>query len=198
MDSALADDNIVVVVAVGSTVRRGVPSADIDLVVLVKDVSALKAKPPIEVDLRAYPIDQVEAMIGGGTDLLGWSVNYGKVLLQKGGAWDGIFARWQGRVPLPSAETATQRAADALRRFTRMAEVDDFDAAYEQALSYFTHLARAELIRKKVYPASRPELPEQLREAHADSLAENLDKLIKRAVRDQDELEELVKSDRSH
>lgn len=194
LDSALLDDNIVVVVAVGSTVRRDVTSADLDLVVLVKDVSSLTAKPPIEVDLRSYPSDQVDTLIAGGTDLLGWSVNYGKVLLQKEQAWDRVLERWQGRVPLPSGEIATQRAAEALRRFTNMMEVGDLDAAHEQALSYLTHLARAELIKKRVYPASRPELPEQLRAVSSDSLAEPLEKLIKRAVDNQDELAALVKS----
>jgi hypothetical protein len=198
LESAVLDDNIVVVIAVGSTVRRDVTSADLDLVVLVKDISTLKAKPPIEVDLRAYPIDQVDTLIAGGTDLLGWSVIYGRVLLQKQRAWDRILKQWQGRVPLPSAETAAQRAAEALRRFTNMTAVGDLDAAYEQALSYLTHLVRAELIRRKVYPASRPELPEQLRAINTNSLADSLDKLIRRAVHDQDDLAALVKSTQSH
>jgi hypothetical protein len=198
LESALLDDNIVVIIAVGSAVRRNVTSADLDLVLLVKDISALKAKPPIEVDLRAYPLDQVDTLIAGGTDLLGWSVNYGKVLVQKQHAWDQILTRWQGRVPLPFANIATQRAAEALRRFTNMMEIGDYDAAHEQALSYLTHLARAELIKRKVYPASRPELPDQLRAVHSQSLAESLDKLIQRTVENQDELAALVKSTQSH
>jgi hypothetical protein len=198
LESALLDDNTLVVIAVGSTVRHDVTSADLDLVVLVKDVSALKAKPPIEVDLRAYPIDQVDTLITGGTDLLGWSVNYGKVLLQKRHAWDRILKEWQGRVPFPSSETATQRGAEALRRFTNMMDVGDYDAAYEQALSYLTHLARAELIKRKVYPASRPELPEQLRAVNCKSLAQSLERLIRRAVHDQVELAALVKRTQSH
>jgi hypothetical protein len=187
-----------VVIAVGSAVRRAVPSVDLDLVVLVKEVSLFNVKPPIEVDLRAYPIDQVDALIAGGTDLLGWSVKFGKVLLQKESAWDRILKQWQCGVPLPSTEVATRRAGDAFRRFTNVREVGDYEAAYEQAVSYLTHLARAELIKRSVYPASRPELPGQLRAIERDALAAGLERLIGRKIRNLEELAALVLSTKSH
>ena len=52
--SAVLDDNVVAIIAVGSAVRRNVPSVDLDIVVLAKDVSKLESRPPIEIDLRAY------------------------------------------------------------------------------------------------------------------------------------------------
>jgi hypothetical protein len=54
----------------------------------------------------------------------------------------------------------------------------DLDAAHEQALSYFTHIARAELIDRGVYPASRPELPKQLRSIGDSRLAHSLEQLL--------------------
>src|SRR2546425_832686 len=60
LDSAERNGNIVAAVAVGSAVRPDVPSADIDLVVICGDPALLKAVPPLEVDLRAYPAAKVD------------------------------------------------------------------------------------------------------------------------------------------
>ena len=196
--SAQADENIRAVIAVGSSVRRGVASVDLDLVVLAKDVSKLKIRPPIDVDLRTYPSDQVDALISGGSDLIGWAVMYGKVLLQKQEFWDRIMREWTGRVPLPSEEVSTKRSSEALRRFNNMLEIGDSEAAYEQALSYLTHLARAQLIKNGIYPASRPELAEQLRAIDCAVLADRLEKLVNHAIQNEAELVALVNSVRSH
>jgi hypothetical protein len=54
-------------------------------------------------------------------------------------------------------------------------ESGDADASQEQAVSYLTHLARAELLDRGIYPASRPELPSQLRAIGSFQTAEWLD-----------------------
>jgi len=61
---------------------------------------------------------------------------------------------------------------------TDVFQLGDTDAAHEQALSYLAHLARAELLDRGVYPASRPELAEQLRGIGNYRLAEWLDRLM--------------------
>ena len=180
LESATNDTNIVAVLGVGSAVRADVPSVDLDLVVIAEHPEALKKKAPIEIDLRIYAADQVGKLIQEGNDLLGWTVNYGKVLWQRDGFWDSILQSWKDRVPLPSVELTLRRGDIAFRRFTTMVELGDADAAYEQALSYVTHLARAELIKRGRYPASRPELPKDLRTVGCSSLADLLDTLINR------------------
>lgn len=180
LEAARREENIVAIVAVGSAIRRGTVPVDLDLVVLAKDVAELKLKPPIEVDLRAYPINQVDSLIANGADLIGWAITFGKVLFQRHSSWDQIVGKWKGRVPLPSVEVAGKRANEALRRFKNMGELEDQDAAFEQALSYVTHRARAELVKRGVYPASRPELPGQLREVGAVDLADALQRLVAR------------------
>jgi hypothetical protein len=35
------------------------------------------AKPPLEIDLRAYSASEVDVQIGSGHDLLGWAVQFG-------------------------------------------------------------------------------------------------------------------------
>ena len=49
---ARRDANVVSVVAIGSSVRPGVVSEDLDVIVLCHDANALVEKAPMEVDLR--------------------------------------------------------------------------------------------------------------------------------------------------
>jgi hypothetical protein len=169
--SASKDTNVLAVIAVGSAVRPKVPSADLDLVVICRDPAILDRAHPPEVDLRAYPANTVEPEIERGNDILGWAVRFGQILHQKGFYWGQIVNSWRDRLPIPSPVLARSRAMEAHRYLADMIRIGDLDAAREQALSYLTHLARAELLEKGIYPASRPELPEQLRRAGSSRLA---------------------------
>jgi hypothetical protein len=57
-------------------------------------------------------------------------------------------------------------------------QVGDPDAVREQAVVYLTHLARAELLEKGIYPASKPELPDRHRSVGNQQLAERLDRVL--------------------
>jgi hypothetical protein len=70
----------------------------------------------------------------------------------------------------------------------------DTDAAYEQALSYVTHIARAKLLKRRVYPASRPEIPRQLRAVGCVRIAQWLESLIDRTTVDSEHIAKLLKS----
>ena len=194
LDNARRDENIVAVVAVGSAVRPDVRSADLDLIVICRQTVRLDLKPPLEIDLRAYGANDVEEQIAKGSDLLGWAVKFGRVLFQRKGYWDTIVTQWRERLPLPSSEVATQRAVEAYRRLTNVLALGDRNAAYEQAVSYVTHLARAELLRRKIYPASRPELAEQLKRAGGSHLAKRLERLLNRLAPHSKDVEDLWKA----
>jgi hypothetical protein len=174
----MLNENVLAVVAVGSAIRPNVRSMDLDLVAIVDDPKKLNDKPPIEIDLRVYKSSMLDSLIAGGNDLLGWAVTYGQVIFQRDHTWDLLLDRWQNKVPLPTVEVAIQRADDAFKRFTKMLNLGDLAAAQEQAVSYVTHLARAEILKNKRYPTSRPELPQELRAINCDELAERLMRLI--------------------
>jgi hypothetical protein len=194
LDEAGNDNNIIAVVAVGSTVRPAVNSVDLDLIVICREPAELKAKPPIEIDFRKYQVGRVNEQITQGNDLLGWAVKYGRILFQRESYWDRIVESWRDRLPLPSADISDKRASEAFRRLTNVFEVGDVDAAHEQALSYATHLARTELLKRKVYPASRPELPGQLRSVGIYQIADFLERLIDQTADNSQLIGELVKS----
>ncbi len=194
LNLARKDENIMAVVAVGSAVRSSVRSSDLDLVVICREPTRMKTKPPIEIDIRTYAASRVDTLIRGGNDLLGWAVKFGRVLFQRERFWDTVLESWLDRLPFPSVDVALQRAGDSFRRLSNLLKLGDVDAAYEQALSYVTHLARAELLRRRVYPASRPELPKQLRTAGCIRIAEWLERLIDRKAEHSEQITELVDS----
>jgi len=194
--SARSNANITAVVAIGSGVRHDVPSADVDLVVICKDPHVFNAAAPMEVDLRTYSRVEVDVQLKSGNDMLGWAVRFGRVLFQRDCFWDEVVRSWRHRLPLPSSKLARERAAAAFRHLTNVFKAGDADAAHEQALSYLTHLARAELLDRGVYPASRPELAEQLRGIGSARLAEWLDRLLHGGSSGLSEIDALLNEER--
>jgi hypothetical protein len=75
-----------------------------------------------------------------------------------------------------------------------MLELRDYDAAYEQALSYVTHLARAELLKKGKHPASRPELPKEVRALGNVPIADCLERLIEGTLASPADLTKLLQA----
>ena len=194
--SAQSDNNVMAIVAVGSAVRPSVMSADLDLIVVCRELAQSALKPPIEVDLRAYAASEIDGLIEDGNDMLGWAVKFGRVLYQRERFWDAVLTKWQRRLPMPSADAAARRAEEAFQRLTKVFELGDRNAAHEQAVSYLTHAARAELLRKRVYPASRPELPKQLRVNGFLAIARSLERLLERRYEDSDEVASLIQGRR--
>jgi hypothetical protein len=131
----------------------------------------------MEVDVREYDQDEVESRIAAGHDLLGWAVKFGIAIHEKGEYWTKLVHRFEN-IPLPSAGVARSRADRVKVHVEELVTLGDEDAAAEQLLSYLTHIARAELIDAGVFPASRPELPEQLRRLGRGGLADALDAVI--------------------
>ena len=168
---ARRDPNILAVVAIGSAVRKGVASDDLDLIVICADVQLFRERAPIEVDLRAFNAADVDAKVAQRHDLLAWSIQFGRALLDRDGTWHELLKRWRTRVPLPDPDTARTRAEAARKRMDEMRVMGDVEAAIELEVTYQTHCAHAVLAEAGVYPASRPELPSQLRAIREDRLA---------------------------
>ena len=190
LERAEHDPNVVAVIVIGSAARPNVASDDLDLMVLCHDVKLLKEKAPIEFDVRKANIDSMETSIRSRQDLAIWSVRFGQPLLDKGGIWNGIVRRWNDQLPLPDPAVALDRAAAARRRMDKMRTVGDEEAYRELETSYRTHLARAVLAKAGIQPASRPELPSQLREIGEAVLASDLDRALSHRRRSSTEIAE--------
>ena len=155
--------SVVSVVAMGSAVRdRMHRRSDFDLVVLYR-CRRPSLKAPMEVDIRMYPLAAAEEQLAGGHEVLCCAMKFGIALYDPDGAWKSLCAKFGDRVPLPSAADAAKRAEQSLMRAREMLSVGDDAAADDLILAGATQLVRERLIKSQVFPASRPELPGQLR-----------------------------------
>lgn len=175
------DSSVDAVVVFGSAVRSTVRSYDLDLLFIYSGQS----KPEItsnrmEIDLRSYTRSQVKELLERGHDLICWAVRFGKPVCQRDSYWERLASQWTGSIPLPSVPDAEQRSKKAWTLFEDLIEIGDVDAALEQYVTYLTHRARIKLIRQNIYPASRPELPSQLRSIGEHSLGQNLEQALRR------------------
>ena len=178
LERAQLDPNVISVIATGSSVRPGVVSEDLDVIVLCHDASALVEKAPMEIDLRKVDFDRLEEKAENGHNLISWAVRFGQPLLDNDHAWEDIVQRWKSRLPLPDPRVSMDRAKAVRKRMEEMREIGDEKAFADLRVSYLTHRARACLAKAEVYPQSRPELPRQLRELGEIQLAEELEAIL--------------------
>lgn len=178
LQRARRNRNVLAVVAIGSAVREGVRSDDLDILVLCEYSQKFSERAPLEIDLRALDAQSVDSKIEAGHDLLGWAVVFGRILYDRKETWVHIVERWRGRVPLPDPAEAKCRSDITRHRMQEMREMGDEDAAIELELAYLSHDARATLAEAGIYPASRPELPRQLTEIGADRLAAQVQRAL--------------------
>ncbi len=171
------DRNVLAVVAIGSAARGCArSSSDVDLIVVCKDakVGRKAVVAPLEVDVRWVDAEKLDASAALGDDVIAWGIAFGAPLYDPEDIWADLVARWRGRLPLPSPEVCTQRAERARRYASDLLESGDDEAASEQVLTMLTHQARLVLCERGVFPASRPELVEQLEGVGAFDLAKLL------------------------
>lgn len=171
--------SVLAVVALGSTVRPAESSFDFDCLYVYRGLRPDMPASPIEVDLRAFEFSQVDSLISDGNDLLVWSLRLGRMLCERDSYWSRLKESWESRLPFPSAAVAEKRAERADTILADLRRVGDSDAIIDQQVAVLTHRARAALLRKKVFPASRPELPAQLRAVGERVLAGELEVAIR-------------------
>ena len=175
-----AQPKVDALVALGSAVRPVSDAADVDFLIVYHMSKPKFRTPPIDVDIRSYPRAKVHELVSSGHDFLCWAIRLGCVVFERDGYWTRLRETWVERPSLPLLEKTMLRAKQAEEHFRNLTKAGDSDAAEEQRLTMLTHLAWAQLSKAGVYPASRPELPTQLREIAEDELANRLSEALKR------------------
>lgn len=178
-----ANPNTLAVVFFGSSVRPVYSVGDLDLLMIFEGHKPELIGVPIEVDVRSYSADLVPELISKGHDLLGWSIRYGLLVYERDSYWSDLRTEWQDKLPFPSADIADERADRAANLLSKLRAIGDDDAASEQYLSVLTHRARSFLLRRGIFPISRPELAGQLRQAGQIELATQLELALSRRSR---------------
>jgi len=148
------------IVAIGSAVRAAYHSrSDVDFLVITDGEAAPDRSRPIDVDLRMFRRCEIDQKIREGDDLLGWAIRFGRAVFDRDQFWASLRSQWARQLPFPSPEVSVARALRFERVARELVAMRDFEAALEQVAGMLTHRARASLLRARVYPASRPELP---------------------------------------
>ena len=125
---------------------------------------------------------EIDQKIREGEDILGWAIRFGRAIFERDRFWAILRSHWARQLPFPSPEVSVARAIRFERMARELVSMGDFVAALEQVLGMLTHRARASLLLARVYPASRPELPMQLRKIRHYRLAESLECTLRRRL----------------
>lgn len=159
----LGGEGIVTIVMMGSAIRnRGHRRSDVDLLVVYRGERP-KLRPPVEVDIRYQPLAGLEAVAKTGHEIVTWALKFGVVLYDPENIWSALQLQLGSNLRLPDEKEARERARRSLRVCGEMISAGDEEAASDLILAALTQLVRAELISRGVFPASRPELPVQLK-----------------------------------
>lgn len=164
------------IIAIGSAVRsmhhRG---SDVDFLVVSDTETTTDASRPIEVDLRTFRTSEVNSKVRECDEFLASALRFGCTIFDREGFWARVCAQWADQLPFPSPELSIRRALRCARFASQLVSMGDLDAALEQVIGMLTHTCRAKLFAAHVYPASRPELPAQVRELGEHILPDSLD-----------------------
>ena len=110
--------------------------------------NVLKARAPIEIDLRTANVDRVEQDIQAGRDLAIWRRTLWASTV--GPRWQ--LATYRGsrmdQLPLPDPSISMERARKAQKRIKDLHDIGDEEAARELTVS-FSHIVRGRVWRKR-------------------------------------------------
>ncbi len=170
------------VVLVGSCARSVTNHrSDMDILVLHDDGRRVQLKRPGDIHLQQDSRSRFLRRLEDGDDYPGWALRFGKPMRDPDGWWARHAAAEIKNPHWPDWRAKVEQARKRTRMASELLDVEDIDAASEELLFAASHVARATLLRDKVFPLSRPELPSQL-EAVDSSLARLLELLMDNGV----------------
>jgi HEPN domain-containing protein len=165
------------VVLIGSWARGAAvgPMSDVDLLVLA-DNGTPNIRASSGIQLLCLSMDELRRRLVEGDDLAQWALRYGLPLRGRT-SWSRLREELLPSAPWPDSRRKWLMAKDRLRAASDLLAMGDHDAAQQEARFAASHAARAELLAKRAFPLSRPELPGQLRAIGDEALAAILDRL---------------------
>jgi hypothetical protein len=178
ISSAREQQCIKAIIVVGSSIRNVSDNYDVDFIVIYDQQKPKFDTPPLDVDIRTFEQSTVEDLIAKKHDLLIWAIRLGCLVYERNRYWSNLRKRWKNKILLPSAEAASKRADRAKKLYQDLSAVGDLDAAQEQYVNMLTQQARERLLNAGVFPYSRPELPNQLKEICENDLAQKLENAL--------------------
>lgn len=160
------------VVLVGSRSRQADgPKSDIDIVTI--GIDPPKPAPP-RIQVIALSEVDLRHRLEDGDDFAQWALRLGSPLAGRA-YWRRLRDELLSGASWPDHERKLRHAAVRLEYAEELASMGDTNASAEELRFALSHLARAHLLRRRVFPLSRAELPDQLREIGDQELAEAIE-----------------------
>ena len=166
------------VVLVGSGARDATNSrSDLDILVIDRHVPDIRLQQPGNVHLQQFSRSEFMGRLEDGDDYPGWALRFGIPMHDPDGWWAKQVAMELENPHWPDWEPKLKHAEKRMNMASALLEVGDNEAASEEFMFAASHIARAMLIKRGVFPLSRPELPSQLEDVEPE-LAQVLSRLI--------------------
>jgi predicted nucleotidyltransferase len=163
------------VVLIGSWARGTVASewSDIDVLVVGNTHPALA---PPRLQVMTISLSELRRRLMKGDDFPQWALRFGVPIAGRR-LWDRLRRELLGDAPWPDPLLKLSQAKKKLETAETLLAIGDLAAAEEEIRFGLSHVARAELLSRNVFPLSRPELAGQLEEI-GDHV---LERMIRRA-----------------
>ena len=171
-------DDTTTVVIIGSAARGSMNGrSDIDVLVLRDDDRRILLKRPGNIHLQQESRSRFLRRLEAGDDYPGWALRFGVPVQDPDGWWAERVADELNVPHWPDWNTKVDHATKRMKMALELLEVGDAEASSEELMFAVSHVARAILLKQSVFPLSRPELPDQLRDSEPD-IAQLLEDLI--------------------
>lgn len=154
--------------------------SDVDILVLVpRGCGRRKITAPRSVHIQYQEIERFRERAERGDDYAISALRFGRTLYDPTRLWTSlrdefVISRW------PDWRDKMKYATRRLRFGDALLQAGDIDAAAEEYLLAATQIGRALLLRRRIYPLSRPQLVSQLQAADEGRLAEIVETLLTR------------------
>jgi predicted nucleotidyltransferase len=161
------------VVLVGSWARGTASSrwSDIDVLVVGEHDGPV---PPPRIQLITMTQAELGQRVAAGNDFAQWALRFGHPLRNRH-QWDDLKSQLLAKAPWPAREAQIKHARKKLKTSHDLLAMGDISAAEEEVRFALSHVARAELLARRVFPLSRQELPRQLRDVYQKQLADMME-----------------------
>jgi predicted nucleotidyltransferase len=178
-ESGLLRDSIVVLTGSYAHARE-TPVSDIDILVLRREPTR-RVRSPYGVHLRFEVLDDFRSRMAAGDDFAIYPVRFGALLHDGLGLWAALREEMKNS-KWPDWSSKFPQVKRRIKIAEELLAMGDLEAAAEEYLSAATRVARASLLRRHVYPMSRPQLSEQLLTVGEKDLAKDLQRLVERNI----------------
>jgi len=171
----IANNGAEFVVLIGSWARGTQDTEVSDIDILLGKPSSARCSNDDRMHVICLSSSELVDRVLEGDDFAAWCLRFG-VPLSGRRKWQTLKLQFDSQNSWPRTARKRELSRRLFQYASDLLAMGDAEAAQEELRAALGHLARAELLDRQVFPLSRPEVPNQLREAGLDTLAEALDK----------------------